>query len=175
MAPSVDITKSASSLPLNRKRKAPADSSSSSNDTASVAAVPTKTVESLKATNGTNDSTETVENGTNGTNGASEVKASAESNGSTENGTAAAEPVVQEEIITSNVALTTQEIHETSISTETVDRSFICSSHFRPARFPEVIGPLPFPKDLRKLVAWSDAFVTRLGWEALQAQEVRNT
>jgi hypothetical protein len=52
-------------------------------------------------------------------------------------------------------------------------RQFNCAKHVRPAQFPDALEALPFPKDLSKLVAWTDAFVERLGWAALQADQVR--
>lgn len=52
-------------------------------------------------------------------------------------------------------------------------RKFDCVKHVRPAQFPEALGALPFPQELRGLVAWTDAFVERLGWAALQAEQVR--
>jgi hypothetical protein len=52
-------------------------------------------------------------------------------------------------------------------------RKFPCVKHVRPAQFPEAIGALPFPQELKDLVAWTDVFVERLGWAALQAEKVR--
>jgi hypothetical protein len=51
-------------------------------------------------------------------------------------------------------------------------RTFDCQRPVRPVLFPETPEVLPFPVDLRDLVAWTDAFVERLGWMALLAQEV---
>ncbi|OJJ42074.1 hypothetical protein ASPZODRAFT_147780 [Penicilliopsis zonata CBS 506.65] len=50
-------------------------------------------------------------------------------------------------------------------------RSFDCQKPVRPVLFPEAPEMLPFPVELRDLVAWTDAFVERLGWMALMAHE----
>ncbi|RAO68274.1 uncharacterized protein BHQ10_004286 [Talaromyces amestolkiae] len=51
------------------------------------------------------------------------------------------------------------------------DRTFPCQKHERPSRFPEPDGPLPFPKEMRDLVAWTDSFVEHLGWIALRGEQ----
>ncbi|KAJ5726001.1 uncharacterized protein N7483_007358 [Penicillium malachiteum] len=51
------------------------------------------------------------------------------------------------------------------------DRTFACQKHYRPARFPEAVGALPFPREVRDLVAWTDSFVERLGWVTIQKEE----
>ncbi|KAJ5123634.1 hypothetical protein N7448_009731 [Penicillium atrosanguineum] len=144
MAPSKVTTMSASS-PLPRKRKDRADSPSSSNDTASVPAAPTKTIQTTNGTNGTNG------------NGVSALKASNDA----------------KELITHKPALNAK--YDVSKKTEsvgqTVARNFDCVKHARPAGFPEYLGALPFPRELKGLVAWTDAFVERLGWVAMQEQE----
>ena len=63
---------------------------------------------------------------------------------------------------------------KTGIMVESVIRDFECVKHFRPADFPEALGHLPFPRELSELVAWSDAFVERLGVMALAIQQVRS-
>ncbi|KAJ5670042.1 uncharacterized protein N7477_005405 [Penicillium maclennaniae] len=103
--------------------------------------------------------TKTVQatNGTNG-NGVSVLKAS--------NGT--------KDLVTSQTVLTAKyDVFKTKESV-TVARNFDCVKHARPAEFPEYLGALPFPRELKGLVAWTDAFVERLGWVALQEQEVRS-
>lgn len=54
------------------------------------------------------------------------------------------------------------------------NRTFPCQKHERPSRFPEPDGPLPFPKEMRDLVAWTDSFVEHLGWIALRGEQVRS-
>lgn len=51
-------------------------------------------------------------------------------------------------------------------------RSFPCVVHMRSPAFPSVKDALPFPDDMSQLIAWTDAFVERLGWQALQQHEV---
>lgn len=51
-------------------------------------------------------------------------------------------------------------------------RSFPCVVHTRSSAFPHVKGALPFPDEMTQLIAWTDAFVERLGWQALQQHEV---
>ncbi|KAJ5292055.1 hypothetical protein N7478_001306 [Penicillium angulare] len=151
MAPSKDTTMSASIIPLvrNLKRKNRADIPRSANDTVSVPAVPTK---SVKATNGTNGNHDT-----NGSNGTSTVK---ESN-------------TTSELITSQTVLNVEfdELKSTAHKTEVLTRKFDCVKHVRPAEFPEALGALPFPSELRGMVAWTDAFVERLGWMSLQVEQ----
>lgn len=135
----------ASSSSQIRKRKDRADSPSSSNDTASVPA-PVKTVQ---ATNGTK--------GVNG-NGVAALKASN----------------TADDLITGQTVLNGKSVtSKTQIMIQTEVRSFDCVKHVRPAEFPEALGALPFPGELRGMVAWTDAFVERLGWMALLAEQVR--
>ncbi|KAJ5639668.1 uncharacterized protein N7484_007530 [Penicillium longicatenatum] len=145
MAPSKDTTMSASSSQI-RKRKGRADSPSSSNDTASVPA-PVKTVQATNGTNGTN--------GANG-NGVAALKASNAS----------------KDFITGQTVLNGKNVSsKTQIRIQTEIRSFECVKHVKPAQFPEVLGALPFPQELRSMVAWTDAFVQRLGWMALLQEQ----
>lgn len=51
-------------------------------------------------------------------------------------------------------------------------RSFPCVVHTRSSALPSPKGALPFPDEMSQLIAWTDAFVERLGWQALQQQEV---
>jgi hypothetical protein len=148
MAPSKDTTMSASSSSQIRKRKGRADSPSSSNDTASVPA-PVKTVQATNGTNGTN--------GVNG-NGVAALKAGNAS----------------KDFITGQTVLNGKNVSsKTQIEIQTEIRSFECVKHVKPAQFPEVLGALPFPQELRSMVAWTDAYVQRLGWMALLQEQVR--
>ncbi|KAJ5902745.1 hypothetical protein N7495_003273 [Penicillium taxi] len=98
-------------------------------------------------TAGVPTSPKTVANGING-NGVSELKH------------------VPKEIITNKTIIAKLPDFE-----KPVIRTFNCVKHVRASQYPEVLGALPFPNDLRGLVAWTDAFVERLGWKALQEQE----
>ncbi|KAJ5930813.1 hypothetical protein N7466_006306 [Penicillium verhagenii] len=94
-----------------------------------------------------------VANGTNGTNGNGVSKTSK----------------VSKDIVTSQTVLNVKSKTEMRIQTEI--REFNCVKHVKPADFPEVISALPFPEELSGLVAWTDAFVERLGSIAMAEKE----
>ncbi|KAJ5319102.1 uncharacterized protein N7506_011806 [Penicillium brevicompactum] len=128
--------------PLTRRRKGRADSPRSSNDTASVPVAPVKAIQTTNGSNGTDG------------NGVSVTK----------------ELSTLNEISKQTVLNTTFDVFmKTELAVEA--RKFDCVKHVRPAQFPEALGALPFPQELRGLVAWTDAFVERLGWAALQAEQ----
>lgn len=124
-------------IPIARRRKGRVDSPSSSNDTVSAPVAPSKT---------------THANGSNGTNG----------NGvSTSKESGILKEITDQTVLNANFDV----FMKTDLAVEA--RKFDCVKHVRPAQFPEALGALPFPQELRGLVAWTDAFVERLGWAAL--------
>ncbi|KAJ5950092.1 hypothetical protein N7454_001676 [Penicillium verhagenii] len=59
----------------------------------------------------------------------------------------------------------------TGIRIHTEIRQFNCVKHVKPADFPKTLSTLPFPESLNGLVAWTDAFVERLGLMAMAEKQ----